>query len=75
MHVYLWFSENIGHNCRSRESMRFLYLHVQWKGRAAVMQASGGGHLGVVKELVGAQADLNEQEKVCSLLSNIRYAY
>ena len=46
--------------------MRFLYLHVQWK-RTAVMQASEGGHLGVAKELVEAQAGVDEQDEVCSL--------
>ena len=32
-----------------------------------MMQASEGGHLGVVKVLAGAQADVNEQDEVCSL--------
>ena len=47
--------------------MRFLCLHVQWEGRTALIQASAGGHLGVVKELVRAQAGVDEQEEVCSL--------
>ena len=47
--------------------MRFLCLHVQWEGRTALMQASEGGHLGVVKELVGAQTGVDEQDEVCSL--------
>ena len=41
--------------------------HVQWEGGTALMQASDGGHLGVVKELVGAQASVDEQDEVCSL--------
>lgn len=40
---------------------------MQWEERTALMQASKGGHLGVVKELVGAQAGVDEQDEVCSL--------
>ena len=47
--------------------MRFLYFHVQWEGRTALIQASMGGHLGVAKELVGAQAGVDEEDEVCSL--------
>ena len=47
--------------------MRFLCLHVQWEGRTALMRASEDGHLGVAKELVGAQAGVDEQDEVCSL--------
>ena len=47
--------------------MRFFYVHVQWEGRTALMQASQGGHLGVVKELVGAQADVDQQDEVRGL--------
>ena len=35
------------------------------------MQAIKGSHLGVVKELVGAQADVNEQDKVYVVSSNL----
>ena len=33
----------------------------------ALMLASVGGHLGVVRELLKAQADVNAQDEVCSL--------
>ena len=36
-------------------------------GRTALMLASEGGHLDVVRELLKAQADVNVQDKVCSL--------
>ena len=47
--------------------MRFFCVFVQWEGRTALMQASGSGHLGVVKELVGAQADVDQQDEVRGL--------
>ena len=47
--------------------MRFFYVHVQWEGRTALMEASEGGHLDVVKELIGAQADVEQQDEVCGL--------
>ena len=31
------------------------------------MHASKSGHLGVVKKLVGAQADVDQQDEVCGL--------
>ena len=36
-------------------------------GRTALMLASEGGHLDVVRELLKAQADVNAQDEVCSL--------
>ena len=50
---------------------RFSSFHpfVQWEGRTALMLANKGGHLDLVKELVGAQADVDEQDEVCSLSS------
>jgi len=38
---------------------------MQWRGRTALMLASEGGHLDVVKELLKAQADVNAQDEVC----------
>ena len=59
--------------------MRFLYFHVQWKGRTALMQASKVGHLGAVKDLVEVQAGVDEQDEVCKVVSsnlpNTKYAY
>lgn len=42
---------------------------MQWEGRTALMLANKGGHLNLVKELVGAQAGVNKQDEVCSLSS------
>ena len=41
--------------------------HVQWEGRTALMAASGGGYLDVVKELLRAQACVDLQDEVCCL--------
>ena len=40
---------------------------VQWEGRTALMAASKGGYLGVVKELLRAQAGVDLQDEVCCL--------
>ena len=40
---------------------------VQWRGRTALMQASEGGYLDVVKELLRAQAGVDLQDEVCCL--------
>ena len=42
--------------------------YMQGRGRTALMLASEGGHLDVVKELLRAQADVNVQDEVCSLI-------
>ena len=42
-------------------------LNMQWRRRTALMLASVGGHLDVVRELLKAQADVNAQDEVCSL--------
>ena len=47
--------------------MRFLCVYVQWEGKTALIHASESGHLGVVKKLVGAQADVDQQDEVCGL--------
>ena len=39
--------------------------HMQWDERTALMLASDGGHLDVVRELLEAQADVNVQDEVC----------
>jgi len=38
---------------------------MQWK-RTALMLASEGGYLDVVRELLKSQADVNAQERVCN---------
>ena len=43
----------------------FSLSYTQWRGRTALMPASGGGHLDVVKELLKAQADVNARDEVC----------
>ena len=43
----------------------FRVFHVQWEGRTALMWASEGGCLDVVKELLRAQAGVDMQDKVC----------
>ena len=45
----------------------FSLSYMQWQGRTALMLASEGGHLDVLKELLHAQADVNVQDEVCSL--------
>ena len=42
-------------------------LSCMQRGNTALMLASEGGHLDVVKELLKAQADVNAQDEVCSL--------
>ena len=37
---------------------------MQWRGRTALILASEGGHLDVVRELLRAQADVNVQDEV-----------
>ena len=39
--------------------------HVQWEGRTALMEASEGGYLDVMKELLRAQAGVDLQDEVC----------
>ena len=39
--------------------------HMQWNEGTALISASMGGHLDVVKELLKAQANVNVQDKVC----------
>jgi len=39
--------------------------HMQWNEGTALMSASGGGYLDVVRELLKAQADVNVQDEVC----------
>ena len=41
--------------------------HVQWKGMTALMEASEGGYLDVVKEVLRAQAGVDLQDEVCCL--------
>ena len=41
--------------------------HVQWEGGTALMAASKGGYLDVVKELLRAQAGVDLQDEVCCL--------
>jgi len=38
--------------------------HIQWNEGTALMSASKGGHLDVVRELLKAQAEVNIQDKV-----------
>ena len=38
---------------------------MQWNEGTALISASMGGHLDVVKELLKAQANVNVQDKVC----------
>ena len=40
---------------------------VQWRGRTALMQASKGGHIDVVKELLRARAGVDLRDEVCCL--------
>ena len=40
---------------------------IQWEGRTALMLASAGGHVDVVKELLGARAGVDLQDEVCCL--------
>ena len=40
---------------------------VQWRGMTALMRASAGGHVDVVKELLGARAGVDLQDEVCCL--------
>ena len=54
-------------NTKHKPQRDSLYVHVQWEGRTALIQASKGGHLGVVKELVGAQAVVDQQDEVRGL--------
>ena len=42
------------------------FVFSQWE-RTALILASEGGHLDVVRELLKAQADVNVQDMVCSL--------
>ena len=44
--------------------------HMQWNEGTALMSASKGGHLDVVRELLKAQADANAQDKVCIVSSD-----
>ena len=48
-------------------AVSLFYLLVQWRGRTALMRASEGGHVDVVKELLGAQAGVDLQDEVCCL--------
>ena len=40
---------------------------MQWEGRTALMWASEGGHMDVVKELLRARAVVDLQDEVCCL--------
>ena len=40
-------------------------MSMQWEGRTALMQASEGGHLEVVKVLLRAKAGVDMQDEVC----------
>ena len=40
---------------------------MQWEGMTALMWASAGGHVDVVKELLRAQASVDLQDEVCCL--------
>ena len=40
---------------------------MQWRGRTALMWASEGGHVDVVKELLRAWAGVDLQDEVCCL--------
>ena len=40
-------------------------MSMQWEGRTALMQASGGGYMEVVKVLLRAQAGVDMQDEVC----------
>ena len=59
-------------NCQFTVVMSVLLLllfslsYMQWR-KTALMLASVGGHLDVVRELLKAQADVNAQDEVCSL--------
>ena len=48
-------------------AVSLLYLLVQWEGRTALMRASAGGHVDVVKELLRARAGVDLQDEVCCL--------
>ena len=47
--------------------IRYFCLHVQWEGRTALVWASQGGYLDVVKELLRAQAGVDMRDEVCRL--------
>ena len=40
-------------------------MSMQWEGRTALMQASEGGYLEVVKVLLRAKAGVDMQDEVC----------
>ena len=42
----------------------FSLKHVQMNGRSALMLASEGGHVDVVRELLKTQADVNIEDEV-----------
>ena len=44
-----------------------LSISVQWRGRTALMHASEGGHMDVVKELLRARAGVDLEDEVCCL--------
>ena len=46
----------------------FSLSYMQWRKKTALMLASEGGHLDVVRELLKAQADVNAQDWVCIFL-------
>ena len=51
--------------CTAVEGLSDSLSHMQWDERTALMLASDGGHLDVVRELLEAQADVNVQDEVC----------
>ena len=51
--------------CDMNDYVRFTVSHVQSRGRTALMWASEGGYLDVVKEVLRAQAGVDMEDEVC----------